>query len=269
MVYLIDPSSLSSKTTMASAVFIVGMAGSGKSTLTATYLEWLRDSDRDVLALNLDPGVTALPYNPDIDARQYVNVEKLMLDYRLGPNGALIMASDLLADHVEEIRGQIDEANPDLLLVDTPGQIELFAFREGGRFLARQLTDEDSAVIYIMDAPFARSPLNFISNIFLAAAIYSRIGHPQVYVLSKSDLVPEHDIDQIISWSTEPETFEPSLGTSDEANISTLTRELSRAVFATGLISEPLPVSAKERTGFVELNAAITRVLTRGEELST
>jgi len=254
---------------MANTVFIVGMAGSGKSTLTAAYIEWLRDSDRDVLVANLDPGAIALPYNPDIDARQYVDIEKLMLDYRLGPNGALIMASDLIADHLEEIREEIDNANPDLLVVDTPGQIELFAFREGGRFLARELTNEDSAVVYLMDAPFARSPLNFIANMYLAAAIYSRIEHPQVYVLSKSDLVPEQDIDQIISWATEPDTFELSLGSSDEVNISTVTRDLSRAVFAAGLMSEPIPVSAKERVGLVELNAAITRTLTRGEEPST
>jgi len=254
---------------VANTVFIVGMAGSGKSTLTASYLEWLREGDRDVLVANLDPGVIALPYNPDIDARKYVDIEKLMLDYRMGPNGALIMASDLIADHLEEIRGEIDEANPDLLLVDTPGQIELFAFREGGRFIARELASNESALVYLMDAPFARFPLNFISNVYLAAAIYSRIEHPQVYVLSKTDLVSEQDIDQVISWATEPETFEQSLRTSDELNLSTITRDLARAVFATGLLSEPIPVSATENSGLVELNAAITRILTRGEELST
>lgn len=168
-------------TEMAHTVFIVGMAASGKSTLTAAYLEWLKSGDRDVLAVNLDPGATALPYNPDVDSRQYVDVEKLMLDHQLGPNGALIMASDLLADNLEEIRREIDEANPDLVLVDTPGQIELFAFREGGRFIARQLTQDNKAVIYLMDAPFSRSPLNFTSNVYLAAAIYSRIMQPQIY----------------------------------------------------------------------------------------
>lgn len=254
---------------MANTVFIVGMAGSGKSTLTASYLEWLRDSHHDILVANLDPGAIALPYNPDIDARRYVDIEKLMLDYKLGPNGALIMASDLIADHLEEIRGEIEDANPDLLLVDTPGQIELFAFREAGRFIARELTEDNSAVVYLIDAPFARSPLNFISNVYLAAAIYSRIEHPQVYVLSKTDLVPEQDIDQMISWATEPETFELSLRSSDELNLSTVTRDLARALFATGLLSEPIPVSAKENAGLVELNAALTRILTHGEEPST
>ena len=254
---------------MANAVFVVGMAGSGKSTLTASYLDWLRAGDQDVLVANLDPGATALPYSPDIDARTYVDIEKLMLDYRLGPNGALIMASDLLADHLEEIQGEIADANPDLLLVDTPGQIELFAFREGGRFLAKELGGDDATVVYLMDAPFSRFPLNFISNLYLAAAIYSRIEHSQVYVLSKADLVPEEEIDRIISWATEPESFEESLRSLEESSFSTITGDLARAVFATGLLTEPIPLSAKENTGLVELNAAVTRTLTRGEESTT
>jgi GTPase SAR1 family protein len=251
---------------MAHTVFLIGMAGSGKSSLTAAYLEWLRSGDRDVLVANFDPGATALPYNPDIDARQYVDVEKLMLDYQLGPNGALIMATDLLADHIEEIRGVVEEANPDLVLVDTPGQIELFALREGGRFIVKQFTEDAKAVIYLMDAPFTRSPVNFTSNLYLAAAIYSRITQPQVYALTKADLVTEHEIDEIIDWTTEPEALDIALGKLEEQNFSIITRNLANAVLATGLLSEPIPVSAKANTGLVELNAAVTRILTGGEE---
>jgi hypothetical protein len=254
---------------MANSVFIVGMAGSGKSALTAAYLEWLKQGDQDVIVVNLDPGAISIPYNPDIDARSYVDVEKLMLDYQLGPNGALIMASDLLADHLEEIRDKIEEANPDIVLVDTPGQIELFAFREGGRFIAGQLTDDDRAMIYLMDAPFTRSPLNFVTHLYLAAAIHSRINQPQVYALSKTDLVTEQEIDEIVSWATEPEAFELALRNLKEQNLSLITRDLANAVFATGLLSEPIPVSAKDNSGLVELNAAVTRILTCGEETST
>ena len=253
---------------MAYVVFIVGMAGSGKSSLTAAYSEWLKEGDQDVIVANFDPGATALPYNPDIDARQYVDLEKLMLDYKLGPNGALVMASDLLADHLEEIREEIDAANPDIVLADTPGQIELFAFREGGRFMAQQLTEDKRAVLYLLDAPFSRSPLNFVSNVYLAAAMYSRINLPQIYALSKADLVANQDIDEMVSWTTEPEEFESSLRTMQEENLSIITHDLARAVFNTGLLSEPIPVSAKDNWGLVELNGSVTRVLSGGEEVS-
>ena len=254
---------------MTHAVFVVGMAGSGKSSLTAAYSEWLRTSDQDVLVANLDPGATALPYNPDIDARRYVDIQKLMEEYQLGPNGALIMASDLIADRLEDMRDEIEAADPDILLVDTPGQIELFAFREGGRFIAKGLGDENHAIIYLMDAPFTRHPLNFVSNIFLAAAIYSRINHPQVYVLSKTDLIQEHEIQRIVSWVTEPESFESSLREVEEKNLSLITRNLADSIFSTGLLSEPIPVSSSTNAGFVELNGAVTRILTGGEEVSS
>lgn len=250
-------------------VFLVGMAGSGKSSLTASYSEWLKNSDQDVLVANFDPGATAIPYNPDIDARKYVDVENLMLDYKLGPNGALIMASDLLADHLEEIREEVEDANPDILLVDTPGQIELFAFREGGRFMANELTGEKRAVIYLMDAPFVRFPLNFVSSIYLAAAISSRIMQPQVYALSKTDLVTDQDVDTILEWATEPEAFAESLRSVEEQNLSMISMNLATAVFESGLLSEPIPVSSKDNSGMVELNAAITRILTGGEEQSS
>jgi len=254
---------------MTSTIFVVGMAGCGKSAFTAAYSEWLKDNDQDVLIANLDPGALALPYNPDIDARRYVDVEKLMLDYKLGPNGALIMASDLLADHLEEIQTEVEAANPDILLVDTPGQIELFAFREGGRFIATQLGESgEHVVVYLMDAPFTRSPINFTSNLFLAAAVYTRIQQPQIYALSKADLVEEKEIDRIASWTVEREAFEESLQ-AVTGNLSLISRSLASAVFDTGLLSEPLPVSVKNNSGFVELNAAATRILTGGEEQTT
>src|SRR3972149_4178640 len=101
----------------------------------------------------MDPGATALPYNPDIDARQYVDVQKLMLDYQLGPNGALIMASDLLADHMEEMREEIDAANPDVVLVDTPSQCWRVTFRALLQFSPTQTTEDIQSLIYLMDAP--------------------------------------------------------------------------------------------------------------------
>ena len=79
-------------------VFIVGTAGSGKSRLTEAFGNWLKMSKQDVATVNLDPGVDSLPYSPDIDVRDYVNISELMEKYQLGPNGALIMAADLVAD---------------------------------------------------------------------------------------------------------------------------------------------------------------------------
>jgi hypothetical protein len=91
---------------------------------------------------------------------------------------------------------------------------------------------------------------------------------PQVYVLSKIDLVADHEVDEIISWTEDPDALELSLHRLEEQNLSLIMRDLASAVFATGLLTEPIPVSAKENSGLVELNAAVTRILTGGEEPS-
>jgi len=123
-------------------VFIIGTAGSGKTLFTAAFAEWLKLSKQDVTVVNLDPGALKLPYQPDVDVRNYVDVENLMEKYSLGPNGALIMAADLIADEIENLTRDIDETHADIVLVDTPGQMELFAFRASGPYIVNELTEE-------------------------------------------------------------------------------------------------------------------------------
>ncbi|MHA1835631.1 MAG: ATP/GTP-binding protein, partial [Candidatus Odinarchaeia archaeon] len=77
--------------------FIIGPAGSGKSSLVAALYQWLNDNEIDSVLVNLDPGVLNLPYTPDVDVRDYVNIEDVILKYNLGPNGALIACSDIIA----------------------------------------------------------------------------------------------------------------------------------------------------------------------------
>jgi len=249
------------------AAFIVGMAGSGKSVLTATLRDHLRLTEQDVVTLNLDPGATVLPYSPDVDVRSFVDIQKLMDDYELGPNGALLMATDLAADNLEEIKEAIEETGSDLVLVDTPGQIELFAFRNSGLCISRALTDDLKAVVYVLDSPFCRDPLNYISNMFLAAAVYNRLLLPQVYALAKADLTTVEEIDQMLGWAEDVEQLELALEDRIGKTASIIAKELARAISGVGLFPEPIAVSAKEETGIVELYAALTRTLTAGEEL--
>ena len=54
----------------------------------------------------------------------------------------------------------------------------------------------------------------------------------------------------------------------EEQNLSIITQELANTIFGTGLLTEPIPVSAKANSGLVELNAALTRTLSLGEEES-
>ena len=78
-------------------IFVTGTAGAGKSLLTSKIKEYYAKNATFPITLNLDPGVASLPYSPDIDVRDYVDVNSLMEQYELGSNGSLIMANDLIA----------------------------------------------------------------------------------------------------------------------------------------------------------------------------
>ena len=121
---------------------MTGTAGSGKSLLTSKLYDYYTQNSAFVAALNLDPGVENIPYTCDIDVRDYVDLVSVMKNYDLGPNGALVMANDLIASKIDDIRNEVERVNPDYLLVDTPGQIELFAYRSSGRFIVENITAE-------------------------------------------------------------------------------------------------------------------------------
>jgi len=89
------------------AIFVIGTAGSGKSTLTSRILQYYEKNSAFASVLNLDPGVESLPYTPDVDVRDYVDIVALMKQYDLGPNGSMIMASDLIASKIDQIENVV------------------------------------------------------------------------------------------------------------------------------------------------------------------
>lgn len=249
--------------------FIIGTAGSGKSLLTSALADWLKLNEQNVVTVNLDPGALTLPYTPDVDVRDYVQVEEVMEKYGLGPNGALIVAADLIADEAERLGEEIEALNPDFVLVDTPGQMELFAFRASGPYIVKELTKEPKAIIYLFDSVFSSTPLNFVSNLFLSAAVYHRFLIPQIHVLSKCDLLPKDEVNRIVDWSAKPRTLLEAIERELSGTRRILSRNMMRAIYRLGLNFLLIPISAKTNEGMVNLTAALERALSKGEKFTS
>ena len=152
-------------------IFVTGTAGSGKSSLVSKLYEYYTRNGAFAATLNLDPGVESMPYNCDVDVRDYVDYVSIMQEYNLGPNGGLVMANDLIASKIDEIQNDVNNINPDYLIVDTPGQIELFAYRSSGRFIIDQITSDEKASIFLFDGSIITTPVNFVSIALLATSI--------------------------------------------------------------------------------------------------
>jgi len=247
-------------------VFIIGTAGSGKSLLTSAFANWLKLSKQDVAIVNLDPGVSFLPYSPEIDVRDYVDIGDLMEKYQLGPNGGLVMAADLIADEVQKISKEIEELQTDLVLVDTSGQMELFAFRASGPYIANELTKEPKAIVYLYDAVFSVNPLNYVSNLFLSSAVFNRFMLPQLHVLSKCDLLPEEEVDKIVNWSSRQTDLATAIDEKLEGTKRLFSRNMMQAIYRLGLQSPLIPVSARTNDGMINFNTAIERLLSEGDK---
>jgi len=247
------------------AIFVTGTAGSGKSMLTSKILEYYQKNGVFASVLNLDPGVESLPYRPDVDVRDYVDIVQIMKQYDLGPNGSMIMANDLIASKIDDIQNEIHGVNPDYLIVDTPGQIELFAYRASGPFFIQNIDACEKTNIFLYDGTMIASPSNFISISLLATSIKLRLGLPTINVMTKTDLIPDK-IDQVLKWSSDPISLEEELKTLEGETYSLATdilRTLNIGEFAGDLI----PISNLTGEGMVNLQAALSRIINLGEEV--
>jgi GTPase SAR1 family protein len=247
-------------------IFISGTAGAGKSLLTSKLHEYYTKNGAFAAILNLDPGVESTPYTCDIDVRDYVDIVSIMQQYDLGPNGALIMANDLIASKIDDIKSEVDRVNPDYLIVDTPGQIELFAYRSSGPFLVENISSEEKTNIFLFDGALITSPVNFVSIALLATSIRLRLNVSTINVLTKTDLIGTK-LNNILKWTTSLSTLENAIYKEADGDTYTLTTNILRGLNLGGFAQGLIPVSNITGDGFVNLEGALSRILNLGEEV--
>jgi GTPase SAR1 family protein len=247
-------------------VFISGTAGSGKSLLTSKLQDYYSKNGAFAAILNLDPGVENTPYTCDVDVRDYVDYVSIMQQYELGPNGAMVMANDLIASKIGDIENEVNQVNPDYLIVDTPGQIELFAYRSSGRFIVDNISSDEKTNVFLFDGSLITTPVNFVSIALLATSIRLRLNLPTINVLTKTDLI-EDKLKDILQWSTDLKALENAIGKDTDGETYSLTTNILRGLDLGGFVQGLIPISNVTGEGFLNLEGALSRILNLGEEV--
>ncbi len=250
---------------MSVALYFIGTAGSGKTTLTKEFKQWMDNQGYQAVTVNLDPGVDHLPYAADIDIRDWVSLPQVMDEHDLGPNGAQIVAADMVAMKAQQIKNVMDEFETHYFLIDTPGQMELFTFREASRELVRTFSDK-SMITFLFDPVLAKQPSGFVSLLTLAATAQFRFNIPYYPVLSKSDMLTEQEITKIKTWS---EDFW-KLDTELREKADTLTQpsiELIKGIQNMGLHQGITPVSSANQRGIEDIYSAVQDAFFGGQDL--
>ena len=234
-------------------LFVVGTAGAGKSTLVTAFQRWSRFLEVECLTINLDPGAERVHYDPEFDVRDLVSLHEVMDEYDLGPNGAQILAADLVAAQSYDIQEELAGLSGDLLVIDTPGQVELFAFREASSHMVEVLGQGQAALIFLFDPMLSQSPSGFVSQMLLSNIVHFRLGLPTANFLSKADLLTPEDLDRVLGWGEDLDQLESALfeeagGQRTEFAIGQL-RMMQNAQIQPGLI----PLSSEQEEGLADI----------------
>ncbi|MDR0523813.1 MAG: ATP/GTP-binding protein [Candidatus Methanoplasma sp.] len=247
-------------------IYFVGTAGSGKSTMVGAFREWLECSGVDSVVVNLDPGADRLPYEPDIDIREWVSLAEVMDEYSLGPNGAQIVAADLMAANIDKLTDALSEIKTKYALIDTPGQLELFAFRESSRIIMRALDREKSMIAYLSDPALCKSPNGFIASMVLSSLVQFRLGAPMMHILSKADMLSEEESERLLDWFENKDTLYGDLLDEDADPQTVVGSELFRALEDVGVFGTMRLASAAEGAGMEDIYATAQLAFFGGED---
>ncbi|KAJ1908302.1 GPN-loop GTPase 1 [Tieghemiomyces parasiticus] len=207
-------------------ILTIGMAGSGKTTFLQRLNSHLRTQKHVPYVLNLDPAVNKLPFGANIDIRDTIDYKQVMKDYTLGPNGAILTSLNLFTTKFDQVLEFVDKraAELDYVIVDTPGQIEIFTWSASGAIITDSLAATYPTVLaYIIDTPRTAGPATFMSNMLYACSILYKTKLPFILVFNKTDVTP-HDF--AVEWMSDFEAFQRAL-MQDTSYMSSLMNSMS------------------------------------------
>jgi len=222
------------------SIVCVGMAGSGKTTFMQRINSYLHSKKTPPYVLNLDPAVRSVPFESNIDIRDSVKYKEVMKQYNLGPNGGILTSLNLFATKIDQVLNILEKRclpekaqaekqaqaqtskqdPPKHIIIDTPGQIEVFVWSASGSILLSALASSFPTVLaYIVDTPRSTtSTSTFMSNMLYAISIMYKTRLPMILVFNKNDVKSE---DEAVEWMRDFEAFQTALRREEEEEAET------------------------------------------------
>lgn len=123
----------------------------------------------------------------------------------------------MLSNHLHSFasRSGIADVRCSYVVLDTPGQIEIFTWSASGAIITDAVASSlPTVVAYIIDTPRTTAPATFMSNMLYACSILYKTKLPFILVFNKTDVQP-HDF--ALEWMSDFEEFQAALATHEGA----------------------------------------------------
>jgi GPN-loop GTPase len=176
--------------------------GSGKTKYCFVMQQVLASLGRSVIVVNLDPANDHVYYDCGLNIFDLINVQDVMINCKLGPNGSLIYCMEFLEKNVEWLTDNLEklckkiektQSNP-YILFDLPGQVELYTHHKSIRNIIEKLVKLDYRLcsVNLVDSYYISDPSKYISVLLMSLSSMLQIELPHVNIFSKMDLIKQY-----------------------------------------------------------------------------
>lgn len=210
---------------------VMGPAGVGKSSYCKSLQQHGASTRRKFYVGNLDPAADHFEYEASFDVREMVNIDDIMKNGELGPNGALVYCMEYLLQNSNWLQEELDQfTDDDYIILDCPGQIELYSHLPIMHDLAKQIEQWGYrvAAVYLLDALFVLEPVKFVSGCLLSLSCMMQLQMPHIGVITKCDIADKEMIERILDYEGSDSIL--SNDTNSNARYSNLTRAIGSVI---------------------------------------